>query len=403
MQKHRAPRQPHQIGEFIDLFEVYTASPDSIGSHMTELAAAALADAPLIVASAADFVLYPGQGQEPEVEGYRLGARGFKELAAVSHLGPAVATIQRMRELQPDAAQWRDEARRLIDACHAVQRVNSPQLWRDRVAVAAHAGRHTAIANLVDYACALTVRYMERALSQPASFTAADVREHYLEPTQPGGGAVGATVPMNKVMIATFYLVAMDTGHRVIGWFDRHRIDWQRAMVLIVGQQGRPTAGVTWATNAVCSSIRGASRWQLPLERVYIAPHAPAMELPRPLDMAQVRAFEAPMRRLWAYTREISQIGERMYEGYPGYAPGAARLPVLTAETTQVSDLPAVTHAEDWRAFNTRLRVIMEDPRQLLAGCVVDYVVDQLQANGNDPTRLHVSGLDGTDYPRRFA
>jgi len=33
---------------------------------------------------------------------------------------------------------------------------------------------------------------------------------------------------------------------------------------------------------------------------------------------------------------------------------------------------------------------------------VVDYVIDQLQAHGNDPARLHVSGLDGTAYPRRF-
>jgi len=399
MQRASMPPQAHQVPEFLRLFETYTAGGESIGAHMTALAAAQLADAPLIVATATDFVLYPGGGRDPEVEGYRLGARGFKELAAVSHLGPAVATIQRMRELDPEGALWREEARRLVGACAAVRAVNAPALWRDRVAAAAHAGRHTAIANLVDYACDLTERYLRRALAQPATFTAADLREHYLEAA---GDAVQACVPMNKVMIATFYLVAMDTGHRVMSWFDRHAIDWDRAMVLIVGQQGRPTAGVTWATNAVCSNIRGASRWRLPLDRVYIAPHAPALELPRPLDLALVRSHEAPMRRLWAYTREIGRIGARMYEGYPGFAPGAAALPRLQPETTEVADLPAIGHAEDWRAFNTRLRVIMEDPRQLLAGCVVDYVIDQLQAHGNDPARLHVSGLDGTAYPRRF-
>lgn len=399
MQKVQIPPQAHQIPEFLKLYETYTAGGDSIGAHMTALAGARLADAPLLVATATDFVLYPGSGREPEVEGYRLGARGFKELAAVSHLGPAVATIQRMRDLDPHGGLWREEALRLIGACEVVRGVNSPSMWRERVAVPAHAGRQVAIANLVDYACALTERYLQRALARPESFTAADMREHYLEAT---GAAVAATVPMNKVMIATFFLVAMDTGHRVIAWFDRHAIDWSRAMVLIVGQQGRPTAGVTWATNAVCANIRGASRWKLPLERVYIAPHAPAMELPRPVDMALVKGFEAPMRRLWAYTREIGEIGARMYEGYARFAPGAGRLPALDPAARQVTELPAIAHAEDWTAFNTRLRVIMEDPRQLLAGCVVDYVIDQLQAHDNDPARVHVSGLDGVDYPRRF-
>lgn len=391
--------QPHQVPEFLRLYETYTAGGQSIGAHMTALAAARLAEVPLLLATATDFVLYPGSGREPEVEGYRLGARGFKELAAVSHLGPAVATLVRMRELEPDSPLWRREAARLIDACAAVRAVNSPALWRDRVAAPAHAGRHVAIANMVDYACDLTMRYLRRALEQPEFFTAQDLREHFLEA---GGGAVPARVPMNKVMIATFYLVALDTGHRVMRWFDRHAIDWSGAMALIVGQQGRPTAGVTWATNAVCSSIRGATRWQLPLERVYIAPHVPAPDLSHPPDLGLVRSLEAPMRRLWAYTREIGVIGGLMYANCPRFAPGGLGLPRLEPGALEVSELPQITHPEDWAAFDTRLRVIMEDPRQLLAGCVADYVIDQLQASGNQPERLHVSGLDGTDYPRRF-
>jgi len=48
------------------------------------------------------------------------------------------------------------------------------------------------------------------------------------------------------------------------------------------------------------------------------------------------------------------------------------------------------------------MRVIMEDPRQLLAGCVIDYAVDQLQAQDNRPENVVVPGLDGTNYPRYF-
>ncbi len=64
--------------------------------------------------------------------------------------------------------------------------------------------------------------------------------------------------------------------------------------------------------------------------------------------------------------------------------------------------MPQIGGPEDWRAFNTRMRVIMEDPRQLLAGCVVDYAVDELQAHHNRPENVVVPGLDGTDYPRHF-
>ena len=81
--------------------------------------------------------------------------------------------------------------------------------------------------------------------------------------------------------------------------------------------------------------------------------------------------------------------------------PGRAGRPQLDPATTEVSEMPAIDGPEDWRAFNTRMRVILEDPRQLLAGCVTDYAADQLQAAGNDPLGVRVPGLDGTDYPAR--
>ena len=388
-----------QSAEFLRLFETYTASADSIGAKLTHATAAAAPDAPLIVATAADFILFPGRGRPPEVEGYRLTTRGFKELAAVSHFGPALASLARLRELEPEGTLWRTEAERLLAATVAAREANSVALWRDEIAVPAYRGRELAIANMVQYACELTERYIARALAHPETLTAADLREHYLEAT---GAAVGATVPLNKVMIATFFLVGMDTAHRVIAWFERHRIDWANAMVLIVGKQGRPTAGVTWSTNAVCSMILASSHHALALERVFIAPHAPAPTFSYPVDAQAVAAHELPMRKLWWSTRAMSDLGPMMYEGYPRFAPGRGNRPVLQPDTTEVSEMPAVGGPDDWRAFNTRMRVILEDPRQLLAGCVTDYAADQLQGNGNDPQKAVVPGLDGTAYPAYF-
>ncbi|MCJ0762582.1 DUF5624 domain-containing protein [Variovorax terrae] len=388
--------QDFQDPAFLDLFNVYTGNGQSIGAHLAEAAERATVDAPLLVATNSDFVLFPGAGAAPQIEGYRLSTRGFKELTAVSHLAPALASLVRLRELAPASDAWRGEAERLLVATRGARAANSATLWRERIAVPAYRGREAAIANMVDYACAVTERYIERVLATPERFTAHDLREQYLEAR---GDLEGACVPMNAVMIATFFLVGMDTGHRVIDWFNRHRIDWSQAMVLIVGRQGRPTAGVTWSSNAVAAMILAASGHRLDLSRLYIAPHAPPFTVARPLDLEAVRAQEGAMRRLWNYTRAISDLGEIMYHGYPHYAANSAQRPVLTPETQAVADLPAIAGPDDWRAFNTRLRVILEDPRQLLAGCVADYAVDQLQAHSNDPTRLTVPGLDCMAYP----
>ena len=399
MRQDAVSQQEYQSAEFLRLFETYTANPDSIGAKLNDAALNSGRDAPLIVATGADFVLYPGRGRDPEVEGYRLTTRGFKELAAVSHFGPAVASLIKIRELDPDGAVWRTQTQRLLAVTEAARLANSPALWRDLIAVPAYAGREMAIANMVHYACEVTETYLKRALANPETFTAQDMRRQYLEAA---GDLAGAVVPVNKLMIATFFLVALDTGHRVISWFDRHAIDWANAMVLIVGRQGRPTAGVTLTTNAVAAMISGASRHTLGLERIYIAPHAPPFNVARPIDPDAIRAQEQPMRKLWWYTRAMSDLGPMMYDGYPRFVPGTNSRPKLTPETTEVGEMPQIDGPQDWRAFNTRMRLIMEDPRQLLAGCVIDYAVDQLQAHGNRPEDVVVPGLDGTAYPEHF-
>ena len=389
-------QQQYQSSEFLELFEVYTANATSIGAKLTALTARSAPGGPLIVATGSDFVLYPGDGRPPEVEGYRLSTRGFKELAAVSHFGPALASLVRIRELDPDGPLWEAECERLLAATEKARKANSPELWRDLIAVSAYRGREVAIANMVHYACEVTERYIKRALRHPGTFTAEDLRIQYLEAQGP---EAGATVPINKVMIATFFLVGMDTAHRVMAWFDRHDMDWANAMAIIVGRQGRPTAGVTWTTNAVCAYIQGASRYRMALDRIYIAPHAPPFNVTHPVNLDEVRAQEEPMRRLWWYTRAMSDLGPLMYDGYPRFSPGTGTRPRLTPQTTEVAEMPAIDGPDDWRALNTRLRVILEDPRQLLAGCVVDYAVDLLQRSGNDPAKVIVPGLDATSYP----
>jgi hypothetical protein len=385
-----------QSPELVALYETYTAGRTSIGADLTRMAVKAGADDPLVVATGTDMAIFPGGGRPPAVQSFRLSTRGFKELAGIAHLGPALATLVNMHALEPTSDIWRKDAERLLAATQIARNANSPSLWRDQIAVEAYRGREAAIAAMVDYACAITLLYLEAVLTDQTKLTPDFLREQYLEAKR---DALGATVPFNAVMIASFFLVALDTSYRAMAWFKDQSLDWNRAMVLVVGQQGRPTAGLTWTTNSFCQIVLGASNQRLPLERVYIAPHAPSFTVKDPDDLDAVRTFEEPLRRIWLYTREISNLAPTMFEGYPRYAPGSCVSPVIGNDTRELSEMPRILGPDDMVAMTTRLRLVLEDPRQLLSGCVTDYAVEQLRLNSNNPASVVVPGLDRYAYP----
>jgi Domain of unknown function (DUF5624) len=375
--------------ELVDLFGTYTAAADSVAAHLSDAAAAAAAGDPLIVATGTDIALFPGGGRAPAVLGIRTATRGFKELAAVSHLGPAVATVLRLKELDPGGC-WRADAGRLVDACRAARAANSAALWRDRIAVAAYAGREDAIAALVGYACRVTERYLAAALADPGYLTAATMRADYLE---------GPPVPVNRVMIATFFLTGMDIAHRVIGWFDELGPAWERAMVMMVGPSGKPTGAVTRETHSIAGIIDDASRGRLPPANLLVVPHAAPFPPSDGGNLDRIAALEPDYRRLSARLSAVAALGPDMFGGYPRFRPPPRRLAALEPGQASVGAMPAIAGPDDWRALTTRLRVVLEDPRQLLSSAVTDYASQQLIACDNVPAAVTVPGLDGEPYP----
>ena len=398
------PPATFESPELVDLFTTYTARPDSIGAHLAQATARQTEHDPLLVVTGTDLALYPGGGAAPVIEPYRLASRGFKELAGISHLGPALATIARLRELGSVAIKpsnhdgWRADAARLLDATKAARAASSATLWRDQFAVRAFAGREESIAAMIDYSCLLTERFLQRSLDDPAYLTMTAVRRDHL--AGPAGHG-DLPVPFNKVMIATFYLTGMDIAHRLITWLEVVGIDWERAMVIFAGQSGRPTAGVTQESHSVAGVVRAVSRGRLAPERVFMAPHAPVFPPydPAKEDGSHATAMEPGYRRLWAGLRATSDLAGGMFEGYPRFAALSAERFTIGPGTASVHAKPAVKGPDDWLALVTRLRVVMEDPTQLLSGAVTDYASSELVAHGNDPSAVTVPGLDGEPYP----
>lgn len=385
------PPSDHESPELLDLFTTYTASADSIGAHLARAAGRATSDAPLLVATSTDLALYPGGGRAPSTLGFRMSTRGFKELAAVSHLGPALATLVALKQADPHGV-WRADAERLLAASEAARRANSTTLWREVIAVEAYRGREERIARMIDYALAVTSRYLRRALADPDHLDHATLRAEFLD----DGDRDDLPVSFSRIMIATFFLVGMDISHRLIGWLDDQDPDWSRTMVLVAGKQGRPTAGVTWRTNSVAGMVLAASRGALPVDRLYIAPHAPLFTT---TDPGEVAALEPAYRALWAGTRAVVELGSEMFPAFPAFSPDAGGPATADAGTRAIGEMPAITGPDDWFAMVTRLRMVLEDPRQLLSGAVSDYAATALAAAGNEPAALVVPGLDGEPYP----
>ena len=368
---------------FTRLYDLYTG-PGSLADELARRRAAALADAPLLVSTGTDLVLFPGGGAAPIWESFRHSTRGFRELTAVSHLGTAVAWLAEMAE---HGLPWQDRAREVVAQCAEVRRVSSAAHVRG-IGVEAWAGREAEIADLIDYACRVTGAFLEDTLREPDALTHARVRDRYLEPVD---GSL--PLPFNDVMVATFALTFLDIAFRIIRWVRARDIDWERAMALIAGVSGRPTAGLTWETNNMCHKLWRASDGRLARDHLLIGAGLPGIDLSEMTAGADLSDREARYRMLWCRLRVTAEIGAKMFDGFPAFAPSPARPPVLEAGTETVAAMPALRDPFDRVTAITRLRMVMEDPTQLLSNAVSDFIIDELCLYGLDPTRVRIPGL----------
>jgi hypothetical protein len=384
--------EPHPL--FRELFTAYTADPQSIGMQLTRLMDRQAAHAPLLVCTGSDMVLFPGAGRIPVTESFRRTTRGFIELAAVSHLALAVGWLARMRQLASDDVTWQASARNFIASIRRVQEINSVAYWRDVVRVGAWRGVETNIANMVEYSCVVTIEVLDEALRDPSTFTFERLRSEYLDPL----GSERVPIALNDVMVATFALTFLDIGHRITAWLRGQNVPWKDLMVLVSGRSGRPTAGLTWASNSMCHLILRASGDTFSRERLYIAPHAPSLDLAAAADPERWPQLETQFRSIWFNTRATTDMGSCLFAGYPRFESAAEPPLFVTPEVKTVDRLPSVRGVDDRFALIAGMRFVLEDPLQLASNAVADYVIDQLAEHGNDPSRVFISGFTDVDY-----
>jgi hypothetical protein len=376
------PYQPDPA--FAGLFRAFTGQSDSIGGELTRALMDASQGDPLLVSTASDIALFGGNGAPAQVESFRKSTRGFIELTAVSHVPLALAYVARLHAMNPAGTAWRVRLESLVEHAARTRAANGEALWRDRVALDAFGGIEAKIAAMVERTLSFSIAYAGAALADPSRLDAEVLRRDYLERRD---GPRSAS--MNDVMFATFCLAYIDIAFRIGNWLREQRIDWRRAMVLVSGQSGRPTAGATWSSNNMCNLVWQASDKTLPAERLLVAPHAPGFSVAELPDAAGLAALEQTYRRLWCHTHASIDVSRSMFGGQIG---------ACAFDPEVVSDMPPIRSVDDRDACVARLRRIMEDPTQLLSNCVADYVVEQLRIHGNRPQRVPVPGFTNLDF-----
>jgi len=240
--------------EMVRLFRAYTnpqaPERDSTGDHLTRASYEDHLDAPLIVTTDTHVALFAGAGAPPSTQGFRHGTLGFKELAGISHVGPAIASLVRLAELGREQL-WRADAERLLADLVQVRAANNVALWRDAIGAESFAGREERIAAMVDHACVISARYLERALHEPGYLGGPSLRADLLS---------AHPVGFDRIMVATFALVGANNSARLIRWFDTMDVAWDRALVMLTGRQGRLTSRITLATHSLARIFQLASR-----------------------------------------------------------------------------------------------------------------------------------------------
>jgi hypothetical protein len=382
----------HPHPSFRGLYDAYTG-PDSTGLHLTRHMVGLTRHDPLLVVTGADFVLFPGAGEPPLVEGFRNSTRGFVELTAISHLGPAIAWIFRLREL--GYATWKEDAERLIERTLKVREFNTESYWTGEVAVEAWAGYESKIVDLVDYTCEVTLAFLSECLADESRMTFENLREAFLDPV----GSSKVPVPINDVMVATFALTFLDIGHRIIRWLRSCDFDWKTIMVLVSGKAGRPTAGLTWATNSNCHLLWCASGGRLPVENLHIAAHGPSFSAADAQDAARMTELEGQFRDIFLHLRANIDLARRMFEGYPAFLRSIEEPPVIEPATKALHAMPKLRSPDDRQTAITRLRFVIEDPTQQLANSVAPFIIDQLCDHDNRPEAVVIPGFTNMTYP----
>ena len=315
---------------------------------------------PLVVANSVGVYVYSGEQGHKLLSSasYRAAPNsGFYELTSVSHIGPAIAYLGALKELNDDT--WEDHLDPMIEHLIAVREINATAMsehWLTQLDVPIYRGKEIDIKNLIDYACSLAANYLIRVKSNKAAFNSQHIIENFLNVS-----SAEYPIPYDMVMIGTFALAGLKSVYELYSALNNDKIDWENAKIILHNLAGTNYgSGLTAGSNWLVPVIESVAGPVLEPKRILILPYA---DFPESLgnDFLSNDDFDSLANKLWGaiYARPfISNMAFSHVEDikipYRELLPGDY----------------GVTKADQINDFVKRLKFSITSPKQMLSNTV---------------------------------
>jgi len=400
-----APAQPaggySAPTEFMDLFFDFTGSDESgypagqptLGQMLTQSVIAKEraggAPGPLVLVIGSTIYVYDStSGSRLSQEQFRADREsGFYEMTAISHIGPALAYLAQIKANGDGRWKARLDSLRAHTAQVRALNQRATNNWLDLLNQPAWSAHKAQIRNMVDYACAVTLQYID-SLGNADSFTVSSVNEDFFN-----GTSAQYSIPFVNVMIGTFMLEALRGAVDVRDALARLNLDWPRAMVLVSSRAGtNVSSGLTEGTNWLVAFLKAASGFALPDDRIKIVPYA---EVRPSLGQAQLAPADLGyyVQRVWGPLFYRKVVSDQVFAGIPTiYLPDRPPLP---------GDY-FVTQAGAIDQFMIRMKHSLRDAREMLSNTVAFWMVQELANKNWDAAAVAVPGVT-TGFPAGVA
>ncbi|HAU1010550.1 TPA: hypothetical protein JBH89_00060 [Legionella pneumophila] len=308
---------------------------------------------------------------------------GFTEMTAISHIGPALMYLAKIKE--NGDASWKSQMENLLKDIQAVKVINAQTAnnWLEQVNAPAWKPHLTTIHNMIDYACSMAGNYMSDVLNEKLSFDMASLQNDFLN------GNKTYPIPYNNVMIGTFMLTALQSMDQLHSKISQLKIDWPHAKVIIRFVAGsNVSAGVSKGSNWLVPFVQALSNNKLATDRIYITPYAAVKPSLGAQELTQAD-YNYYNNTVWGARHNRRIIANEVFTNITSiFLPDR---PAIPGDYTY-SKPPKI---ED---FLMRLKFSLAEPTEMLSNTVGFWMAGELAEKNWNYNKISIPGIT-TGFP----
>ncbi|AMP89386.1 DUF5624 domain-containing protein [Legionella pneumophila] len=312
---------------------------------------------------------------------------GFTEMTAISHIGPALMYLAKIKE--NGDVSWKSQMENLLKDIQAVKVINAqtPNNWLEQVNAPAWKPHLTTIHNMIDYACSMAGNYMSDVLNEKLSFDMASLQNDFLN------GNKTYPIPYNNVMIGTFMLTALQSMDQLHSKISQLKIDWSHAKVIIRFVAGsNVSAGVSKGSNWLVPFVQALSNNTLATDRIYITPYAAVKSSLGAQELTQAD-YNYYNNTVWGARHNRTIIANEVFTNITSiFLPDR---PAIPGDYTY-SKQPKI---ED---FLMRLKFSLAEPTEMLSNTVGFWMAGELAEKNWNYNKISIPGIT-TGFPESIS